>query len=105
MNLRWKIALALAAVSFVATTAVGIISYRSTSERLVDEVDRSIASAAAQLSGRPGGRDVPTRDILDVYAVRLLDVHGDTVASSFRDGGTKTDIKCSAGAGSSGGIT
>ena len=65
-----------------ATTAVGIISYRSTSERLVDEVDRSIATAAAQLAGRPG-RDVPSRDILDVYAVRLLDAQGETIASSF----------------------
>ncbi len=82
MNLRWKIALALAAVSFVATTAVGVISYRSTSERLVDEVDRSIATAAVQLSGR-SGRDVPARDILDVYAVRLLDATGETIASSF----------------------
>ena len=53
MNLRWKIALALAVVALMATTAVGIISYRSTSERLVDEVDRSIATAAAQLAGRP----------------------------------------------------
>ena len=55
MNLRWKIALASASVSLVATTAVGVISYRSTSERLVDELDRSIATAAAQLVGRPVG--------------------------------------------------
>jgi two-component system, OmpR family, sensor histidine kinase MprB len=82
MNLRWKIALALAAVSFIATSAVGVISYRSTSERLVDEVDRSIATAAAQLVGRPG-RDLPARDILDVYAVRLIGSDGTTLASSF----------------------
>jgi len=90
MNLRWKIALALAAISLTATTAVGIISYRSTSERLVDEVDRSIATAAAQLAGRPG-RDVPSRDILDVYAVRLLDAQGQTIASSFEGDVPVTD--------------
>ena len=90
MNLRWKIALALAAISLTATTAVGIISYRSTSERLVDEVDRSIATAAAQLAGREG-RDVRARDILDVYAMRVLDVQGQTVASSFGDDVPVTD--------------
>ncbi len=90
MNLRWKIALALAAVSFIATAAVGVISYRSTSERLVDEVDRSIATAAAQLVGRPG-RDVPARDILDVYAVRLIASDGTTIASSFEDDVPLTD--------------
>lgn len=82
MNLRWKIALSLAAVALVATAAVGVISYRSTSARLVDEIDRAIASAAVQLAGRPG-REVPARDLLDVYSVRLLDISGVTVASSF----------------------
>jgi two-component system, OmpR family, sensor histidine kinase MprB len=90
MNLRWKIAFALAAVSLIATTAVGIISYRSTSERLVDELDRSIATAAVQLVGRPG-RAVPTRDILDVYAMRVLDAQGETVASSFGEDVPVTD--------------
>ncbi len=84
MNLRWKIALASASVTLVATAAVGVISYQSTSDRLVDEVDRSIASAAGQLVGRPSsGGQVPTRDFLSVYAVRLLDVDGATIASSF----------------------
>ena len=45
MGLRWKVALALAAVALIATTAVGIIGYRSTSARLIDEVDRSITEA------------------------------------------------------------
>ena len=85
MNLRWKIALASASVALVATTAVGVISYRSTSARLVDELDRSIASAADQLFRRPtwGRMTCPTRDFLSVYSVRLLDADGETVASSF----------------------
>ena len=84
MNLRWKIALASAFVALVATTAVGVISYRSTSARLVDELDRSIASAADQLVGRPTwGHDVPTRDILSVYSVRFLDADGETIDDNF----------------------
>ena len=86
MNLRWKIALASASVALVATTAMGVISYRSTGDRLVDELDRSIASAASQLIGRPSsGGEVPTRDFLSVYAVRLLDADGATIASSFSE--------------------
>ncbi len=85
MNLRWKIALAFASIALVATSAVGLISYRSTSARLVDELDRSIESAAGQLIRRPGygGGQVPDRDFLDVYAIRLLDVDGATVGSTF----------------------
>ncbi len=82
MTLRWKIALALASVALIATSAVGVISYRSTSARLVDELDRSIASAASQLARGPGP-DVRSRDFLDVYYVRLLDVSGATIATSF----------------------
>ena len=84
MNLRWKIALASASVALVATTAVGVISYRSTSARLVDELDRSIASAATQVFGRPTwGRDAPPRDDLSVYSVRVLDAAGETIDSTF----------------------
>ncbi len=73
MNLRWKIALASAFVALVATTAVGVISYRSTGARLVDELDRSIASAADQLFLRPtwGRHDEAQRDFLSVYSVRV----------------------------------
>ena len=86
MNLRWKIALASAFVALVATTAVGVISYRSTSARLVDELDRSIASAAGQLFRRPTwGHDVPPSDPLSVYTARVLDGGGETVATSMGD--------------------
>jgi two-component system, OmpR family, sensor histidine kinase MprB len=85
MGLRWKIALSLAAVALVATTAVGAISYRTTSVRLVDEVDRAISQAAVQMIGRIGdGRgQVPGRGLLEVYSVRVLDRDGNTLASSF----------------------
>ena len=84
MNLRWKIALASASVALVATTAVGVISYRSTSARLVDELDRSIASAADQLiTATAMGHDAPRRDFFSVYSVRFLDADGETIDSNF----------------------
>ena len=42
MSLRWRIALAVAAVASLTTLAVGIASYRSTHARLYDEIDRSL---------------------------------------------------------------
>jgi two-component system sensor histidine kinase MprB len=85
MGLRWKIALALAAIALTATTAVGIISYRSTSARLVDEVDRSITEASALLIGRAGNSrlQIPNRGVLETFSVRILDSNGEVIGSSF----------------------
>lgn len=85
MGLRWKIALSLATVALIATAAVGIIGYRTTSARLLDEVDRSIREASQQMVGRvdDGRIGVPTRGLLEVYSVRVLAVDGSIVASSF----------------------
>ena len=87
MGLRWKIALSLALVALIATFTVGLIGYRSTSARLVDELDRSITQATSQMIGRAvdGRITMPTRSLLEVYAVRVLDVSGASVASSFPD--------------------
>lgn len=93
MSLRWKIALSLAVIALTATTAVGVISYRSTSVRLVDEIDRSISEASVQMLGRvvDGGMQVPNRGLLEVYSVRVLDDGGVTVASSFARNPPVTD--------------
>ena len=87
MSLRWKIALAMAAISLAATTAVGLLGYRTTSGRLHNEVDRSIESASVQMFGtRTGDRfEVPTRGLLEVFSVRVLGPDGEVVATSFRD--------------------
>jgi two-component system sensor histidine kinase MprB len=87
MGLRWKIALSLAVVALVATLTVGLISYRTTSARLLDEVDRSITQATGQMIGRAvdGRVTMPTRSLLEVYSVRVLDAQGVSVASSFPD--------------------
>jgi two-component system, OmpR family, sensor histidine kinase MprB len=83
MGLRWKIALALAAVGLVATTLVGIVSYRTTSTRLVNELDRSIAQASQQMLAQTGRMRVPDRGLLEVYWVRVLGRDGSVVATSF----------------------
>lgn len=85
MGLRWKIALALATVALIATSAVGLISYRTTSSRLVDEVDRSIAQASQQMVdlARDNRIRLPNRGLLEVYWVRVLARDGSVVATSF----------------------
>lgn len=87
MGLRWKIALSLALIAMIATFTVGLIGYRTTSARLVDEVDRSITQATGQMIGRvvDGRITMPTRSLLEVYSVRVLDADGASVASSFPD--------------------
>jgi two-component system, OmpR family, sensor histidine kinase MprB len=79
VSLRWKVAMALAGVALVATTAVGLIGYRSTSQRLLDEVDRSITAAAQSPPGRPRGPITEDR----TYEFRLIDGSGAVASSSF----------------------
>ncbi len=95
MSLRWKIALAMAATSLAATTAVGLIGYRTTSARLHSEVDRSIQDASVQMFGSGDRFEVPTRGLLEVFSVRVLDSSGHVVATSF-----ESDIPVSADAAS-----
>jgi len=88
MGLRWKIALSLATVALIATSAVGLISYRTTSARLLDEVDRSIVQASQQMldQARDDRIRVPSRSLLEVYWVRVLSADGSVAATSFPDG-------------------
>ena len=84
-SLRLKIAVAMAVLVLVATSVVGAISYRSTSARLIAEVDDSISEATTLLVGR--GDDnrfrIPARGLLGIYLVRVLNVRAETVNSSF----------------------
>jgi two-component system, OmpR family, sensor histidine kinase MprB len=80
MGLRWKIALALAVVAAAATIAVGVLSYRATSNRLSEEVDRSLAEAIVTIG--PGYRDAArNRGVLPVFTVQLLDRSGRILVS------------------------
>lgn len=83
MGLRWRIALALTVVAVTATVAVGVIGYRTTSQRLLDGVDRSISEAAALLPSRGNTIGVPARGPLAVYSVRVLLGDGSVGGSSF----------------------
>ncbi|MGB0115152.1 MAG: HAMP domain-containing sensor histidine kinase [Ilumatobacteraceae bacterium] len=108
MGLRWKIALSLAAVALTATMAVGLISYRTTSARLVDEVDRSITEASSQMLGRTVAErvQIPSRSLLEVYSVRVLAADGTVVATSFpNDVDVKVDDAAAAVVGHSGSST
>jgi two-component system sensor histidine kinase MprB len=78
MGLRWKIAVALAAVAAAATISVGVLSYRATSNRLSEEVDRSLDEALATIG--PGYRAAASdRGVIPVYTVQILDRSGRVV--------------------------
>jgi two-component system sensor histidine kinase MprB len=72
-------------VALIATSAVGLIGYRTTSARLVDEVDRSIVQASQQMidQARDSRIRLPNRGLLEVYWVRILGGDGSVVATSF----------------------
>ena len=53
MSLRWRIALALAAIAAVTTLSVGVVSYRATSTRLLEEVDASLDQAWRAIADEP----------------------------------------------------
>ncbi len=71
MSLRWRIALALAAVAAATTISVGIVSYRATSARLLEEVDRSLTQAWATIEADPL-RALGPAGLLDVYKVQTV---------------------------------
>lgn len=52
MSLRWKIALAMAAIVAATAIAFGAASYRSTRARLLDDVDRALMAVEARRVGR-----------------------------------------------------
>lgn len=74
MSLRWRIALALAAIAAGTTLAVGIASYRATSTRLLQEVDSSLQQAWRKLDN-----DLQTalRDPGLLSEYRVQEVHRD----------------------------
>ncbi len=89
MSLRWRIALALGAIAATTTLVVGVISYRTTRDRLYDEIDQSLTDSIALVirpSDRPGefGR-LPERGPLSVYEMQVLGADGEVVGSNFRN--------------------
>jgi two-component system, OmpR family, sensor histidine kinase MprB len=99
VGLGGKVALAVAMVSALATTTVGLLAYQATESRLVQEVDQSLQSASTaliNLSGRPmapPGRGpmgdtgprvfVPERMVgIDQYVVQVLGDQGEVLNAS-----------------------
>jgi len=83
MSLRWKIALTLSALAMAATAAIGVASYRLTSDRLMNEVDRSLEGVQERL---PRGRfdDVlPERGPFDGFDAQVIDGSGAVRSSTF----------------------
>lgn len=73
MSLRWKIALALAVITSVATIAIGAATYRSTRERLYAEIDRSLVVVDARLADRMlGSNALPERGPFAGYDAQFI---------------------------------
>jgi two-component system, OmpR family, sensor histidine kinase MprB len=87
MSLRWKIALALGALTATATIAVGIASYRSTSDRLKNEVDRSLVNAVSlvRLDRRSSRVELPDSGPFESYQLQLLGPAGEVVETTFTE--------------------
>jgi two-component system sensor histidine kinase MprB len=94
MSLRWRIALALGAIAATTTIIVGAIGYRTTRDRLYDEIDQSLTDSIALLGRqfeRPGSFDrLPERGPLAVYDIQYLDADGVVHLSTF-EGGFEAD--------------
>ena len=87
MSLRWKVALALAVLSVVATLAIGTAGYRSTRDRLLAEVDRSLVALDGDIGeGRLGRDPLPRRGPLSGYDAQVIDAEGTVIESTFPGG-------------------
>ncbi|MFM7063561.1 MAG: ATP-binding protein [Actinomycetes bacterium] len=62
MSLRTKIVAALVLLSFVATGAIGALSYRATSRGLSSQVDQSVTATSVDLARRVAARRGPGGD-------------------------------------------
>ncbi len=82
MSIRTKVALALALVAAVATLVVATVAYRSTSDRLFAEVDRSLQQAVGGGRLSPGDR-LPARGPLSDLAAQVIGPTGSVVQSTF----------------------
>jgi len=80
MSLRWKIALALAAIAAVTAIVFGSLSYRSTRDRLLDEIDRSLVAADIRALSRDR---LPDRGPLSGLDAQFVGPSGDIIASTF----------------------
>ncbi len=81
MSLQWRVATALAAVAAAATISVGMISYRATDARLLEEVDRSLQQALGTIVATPAVLRAPESG-LEVYVVQIVNAAGVVTSGS-----------------------
>ena len=102
MSLRWKLMLLLVVIVGGVTTSVGIISYQSTEDRMMTEIDNSLGTATNVLlnrrdSNRPGRQNnggnnagnnngmivIPDSPLgIEQYVVQLTDRNGNILAAT-----------------------
>ena len=98
MSLRWKLMLLLVVIVGGVTTSVGIISYQSTEDRMMTEIDNSLGTATNVLlnrrdPNRPGRQNndgnnggmivIPDRPLgIEQYVVQLTDRNGTILAAT-----------------------
>ena len=75
MSLRWRIALALAAIAAGTTIAVGVASYRATSTRLLEEVDSALLQAWVKIENSPRSA-LSDPGLLSAYTVQAVNEDG-----------------------------
>ena len=80
MSLRWKIALALAAVAAVTAVAFGSLSYRSTRDRLMSEIDRSLLAVDVRAINRDR---LPDRGPLLGFDAQVVGQNGNVRGTTF----------------------
>lgn len=83
MSLRWKIAVALASITSIATVALGAANYRTTSQQLIVEIDRSLIALDARIGDRPGAQDIPDRGPFSAYEAQFVQADGTITRSTF----------------------
>ena len=82
MSLRWKIALALATITLIATASIGVASYRASRAALYESVDDSIVQVVSELGrGRRGG--LPRRGPLSGFEAQVLSESGAVLETTF----------------------
>lgn len=83
MSLRWKIALAMAAMVALTAATFGAASYRSTRAQLLDEVDRSLVALDGAFERRPQAQSFPDRGPLSGFDAQVLGSAGTVRQTTF----------------------
>jgi two-component system, OmpR family, sensor histidine kinase MprB len=98
MSLRWKIALALAGLTFVASAVVGAAVYRVTKDRLLTEIDRSLAEVNPRPGRGPFALDqLGDRGPLRGFEAQVVLADGQVAETTFEDASASNDLVPAAG--------